>query len=246
MNDKIKGVFFDLYGTLLVYDDYDKSDNVWINTFYDLVGKTNNLSIDSVRQICQEILDSNIEKESANGLTTYETKIKKGFEKFGINFTKDELKNLADNTVGTWQVHIRLADDAIKVLNEFKKNKKVVLITNFDHSPHIKKVIAQTGLDAIFDLVVISDEAGCKKPDLEIFRLALSKMNLSPDEVVYVGDNVYDDIEGAFSAGIKPILISRNNKSHSNNNTESINSNKKSLPEFQKISSLSELIPLLS
>jgi len=246
LKEKIKGVFFDLYGTLLVYDDYDKSDNVWVNTFYDFVGKKNNLTLDNVQQICKEILESDVEKDLVNGFTTYETKIKNGFEKFGINFSNDELRKLADETVGTWQVNIHLAEDAIHVLNEFKKNKKVVLITNFDHSPHIKRVIGKTGLERFFDLVVISDEAGCKKPESEIFQLALSKMNLMPYEVVYVGDNIYDDIEGAFSAGIKPIMISRNRKSYSNNDGGLFNSNIKALPEFQTINSLSELILLLS
>lgn len=244
--DNIKAVFFDLYGTLLVYDDYDKADNVWVNAFHDLIGKKNNLTIDNVRQVCTEILESNIEKDSGNGLTTYETKIKNSFGKFGINLSNGELKNLADATVGTWQVNIRLAEDAIVVLSELKeKNKKIVLITNFDHSPHIRKVIAKTGLEAIFDFVIISDEVGCKKPDSEIFHIALSKMNLLPDEVVYVGDNVYDDIQGAFSVGIEPILISRNNKSYYNHNNETENSNKHGLPEFQTITSLSELMALL-
>lgn len=245
LNNKIKAIFFDLYGTLLIYDDYDKSDNIWVNAFYNLVGRKNNLSLVDVRQICKEILENNIQKDLVNGLTTYETKIKKGFEEYGINFTSNELKNIADETVGTWQVNIKLAEDALHVLNELKKNKKVVLITNFDHSPHIKKVIVQTGLESIFDLVIISDEAGCEKPDPKIFQLALSKMNLQPEEVVYVGDNIYDDIKGADSAGIKPILISRNNKSYYNHNNETEILNNRGLPEFQTINSLSELITLI-
>ncbi len=245
LNQNIKGVFFDLYGTLLVFDNFDEADNVWVNTFYDLTGKKNNLSISDVRKICTEVLETSIEKDSPNGLTTYETKIKKGFEEFGVYFSNDKLRKLADETVGTWQINIRLADDALPVLTELKKNKKVVLITNFDHSPHIKRVIAKTALDNIFDLVVISDEAGFKKPDPKIFQSALSKLNLLPQEVVYIGDNIYDDVEGAFAAGIKPILISRKVKSYYNNNGED-NSNTKGLPEFQIINSLSELIPLFN
>ena len=246
MNNQIKGVFFDLYGTLLVFDDFDGADNIWVNAFYNLIGKKNNLSPDIVQQICKEILEVDLERDSSNGLTTYETKIKKGFNKFKIDIPKDELRNLANETAAMWQVNIRLADDALFVLNEIKKDKTVALITNFDHSLHIRKVLAEVGLDDIFDFVVISDEAGCKKPEPEIFKLALQKTNLKPDEVIYIGDNIYDDIEGAFSAGIKPILICRNLKSHANCNNGLANSNKSSLPEFTTINSLSELIPLLN
>ena len=246
MKNQIKGVFFDLYGTLLVFDDFDGADNIWVNAFYNLIGKKNNLSLDAVQQICKEILEVDLERDSANGLTTYETKIKKGFNKFEIDIPKDELRNLANETAATWQVHIRLAEDSLFILNKLKKDKTVALITNFDHSPHIRSVLAENGLNSIFDPVVISDEAGCKKPSPEIFKLALQKTNLKPDEVIYVGDNIYDDVEGAFSAGIKPVLISRNLKSHANCNNGLAGSNRRNLPEFLTISSLSEIIPLLS
>ena len=66
-------------------------------------------------------------------------------------------------------------------------------------------------LTDFFDSVVISAEAGVKKPDPRIFDSALEKTRMKPEEVVYVGDTE-DDTEAARAAGIVPILIHRENE----------------------------------
>lgn len=241
MNEPLKGIFFDLYGTLLVFDNFDKSDDNWVGTFYELGGKPNNISLDEVKIICNEILESDIEKDLSTGLSTYETKIKNGFAQKNIFPSDAQIKNIADATLEIWQKDICPADDAIFVLSELKKSKKIVLITNFDHSPHVKKFIIKTGLSKYFDEIIISGEAGCKKPSPDIFNIALKKTGLKKEEVVYVGDNIIDDIGGASSAGIKPILISRNSKSNFVNHLHDINKTN----SFQTINSLSDLLVLL-
>jgi putative hydrolase of the HAD superfamily len=237
-----KGIFFDLYGTLLVFDDFDNADNNWTKVFYELGGKPNNISFEDIKLICNEILESDLEKDISTGLTTYETKIKNGFAQKNIFPSDEEIKIIADATLEVWQRDIRPAKDAMFVLGELRKSKKIVLITNFDHSPHIKKLITKTGLAEYFDEVIISDEAGCKKPSPDIFNIALEKIGLKKEEVVYVGDNIVDDIGGASSAGIKPVLISRNSKSNNVNHLY-IDETTKS---FQTISSLSELLDLFN
>ena len=245
-NKKIKGVFFDLYGTLLTFNDFDGSDAIWVNSFYKLVGEPNGISYDTVQQICRGILESDLEKNASTNLTTYETKIKTEFEKVGVNLTADELRKVADETISIWQKEIHLADDALLVLGELKENCMIILITNFDHSPHVKKLLERTGLQNYFDLVIISDEAGCKKPNPEIFNLALDRTRLKPEEVIYVGDNILDDICGASSAGIRPVLISRGTKSNQIAKQEQLNLENFNLPEHQIIKSLSELIPFVN
>ncbi len=238
---QIKAIFFDLYGTLLVFNNFDKANTDWVNAYYNIIKKEKEIDLTAVEKICKDILESDIKKDSINELTTYETKIKHGFESIGISLPKEKLKKIANDTVGTWQQYVKLADDALNVLGKLKENKRLALITNFDHSPHIRKLLKETGLENLFEKIIISDEANCKKPQPEIFRLALSEMNLHPEEVIYVGDSIQDDIQGALSAGIKPILISRNSKS--NYTDHELTSSKNENPsEFQTINSLSELV----
>lgn len=124
MSKSVKGIFFDLYGTLLVFEDFDKANFDWVNTFYELIGRKNGMKFSVLEQICKEILETEIEKDFVNGFTTYETKIKKCFEMHGIVLSLKELKKIANATVETWQHNIRVAEDAFNVFNKLKKIKK--------------------------------------------------------------------------------------------------------------------------
>ncbi|WP_394056820.1 HAD family hydrolase [Paenibacillus sp. 843] len=65
-----------------------------------------------------------------------------------------------------------------------------------------RKRLAAGGLFHYFDSFIISDEVKCWKPDSQIFELALQELALSPDEVLYIGDSLTDDYEGAVRSGI--------------------------------------------
>jgi putative hydrolase of the HAD superfamily len=62
------------------------------------------------------------------------------------------------------------------------------------------------------DLTVTSAEVGAEKPDPAIFRAALSKAGVKPEEAVYVGDDYNNDVQGAERAGLKAVLLDRQNK----------------------------------
>ena len=58
--------------------------------------------------------------------------------------------------------------------------------------------------------MVVSEEAGCHKPEPAIFRLALNQLGLLPSrDVLFVGDDAVADIGGAQSVGLSTAWISR-------------------------------------
>lgn len=61
------------------------------------------------------------------------------------------------------------------------------------------------GLEVI--CVVDSGDVGVEKPDPKIFDFALEVLDLTPDDVWYVGDTPAFDVVGAKRAGIRPILM---------------------------------------
>jgi putative hydrolase of the HAD superfamily len=65
------------------------------------------------------------------------------------------------------------------------------------------------GLWDDFEVVVFSSDVRACKPDPAIFRAALGEFDVSPAEVVYVGDNPHDDVLGASLSGIPTILLDR-------------------------------------
>ncbi len=67
--------------------------------------------------------------------------------------------------------------------------------------------LASMKITEFFDTVITMDDVGGKlKPDPAPYKLALKKMGVKPDEVVFVGDNPNRDILGASKLGIKTVL----------------------------------------
>ena len=66
--------------------------------------------------------------------------------------------------------------------------------------------ICYLNLHNFFDLVLTFDDIGKRKPSPKGFEMALKNFNLSPEEVLMVGDWPERDMEGAKRLGIKTIF----------------------------------------
>ncbi|KKO51733.1 HAD family hydrolase [Paenibacillus sp. DMB20] len=102
-----------------------------------------------------------------------------------------------------------LMKGAKEVIAHSRKKYKTGLITNGKTSIQYGK-IDKLGLRNDFDLILVSEEAGIKKPDPGIFEMALNKLRLKPEECIYVGDHPANDIEGAAKTGMETIWIQVN------------------------------------
>ncbi|MEM2565153.1 MAG: HAD-IA family hydrolase, partial [Candidatus Bathyarchaeia archaeon] len=49
------------------------------------------------------------------------------------------------------------------------------------------------------------------KPDPEVFRYAIKLLHIQPNEAVFIGDSLERDYFGALNAGLRAILIDREN-----------------------------------
>lgn len=67
----------------------------------------------------------------------------------------------------------------------------------------------ELGLGDEFEVVVASAEVGSEKPDPAIFHEAFRRLGVAPERVLHVGDNPFDDLEGARRAGCQGVLIER-------------------------------------
>lgn len=62
-----------------------------------------------------------------------------------------------------------------------------------------------TKLHECFDVILISEEVGLEKPDPRIFQLALNKLQVQPEDALFVGDDLEKDVGGPQGAGLKGI-----------------------------------------
>ena len=82
------------------------------------------------------------------------------------------------------------------------------IVTNGSPSQHGKCRVA--GLDRLAAFIIVSEEAGYRKPDPRIFRDALKATGLaSPARVMFIGDNPAADIDGAKRFGMKAAWVRR-------------------------------------
>jgi putative hydrolase of the HAD superfamily len=125
-------------------------------------------------------------------------------------------------------------DDVESALRELRgRGLKIGVISNWD--TRLKAISDGLGLTPLVDFLVISAEAGVRKPDPRIFSLALEKAGVRPEEAIHVGDLMEDDVAGARRAGIRGVLIDRRKRL----TPEGVP------PDVIRVTSLAELIPLL-
>jgi putative hydrolase of the HAD superfamily len=65
--------------------------------------------------------------------------------------------------------------------------------------------IKAMGIEEYFDIILISEWEGIKKPDPQIFKRALDQLNVTSNESIFVGDHPDNDIKAAQNVGMKGI-----------------------------------------
>ena len=88
------------------------------------------------------------------------------------------------------------------------KGYRLGLLTNGDGQTQRYK-IEKFGLAKYFETILVEGELGYGKPDVRMYRLALSALGLKPEHTCMVGDNLNWDVEAPQQMGIRAIWIDR-------------------------------------
>jgi HAD superfamily hydrolase (TIGR01549 family) len=91
--------------------------------------------------------------------------------------------------------------DSVVLLRRLAARLRLGLVSNFDHGPTARGILARHGLAELLDPIVISDDFGWRKPRPDIFLHGAARLGVSPPQVLFVGDTPVDDIDGARRAG---------------------------------------------
>ncbi|MFE3629479.1 HAD family hydrolase [Streptomyces goshikiensis] len=82
---------------------------------------------------------------------------------------------------------------------------RLCVITNGDPATQRRK-LRRARLDGLFEAVVISGEYGIRKPDRDLYRIALDA--LDTDSGAMIGDDLDADIAGGARAGLHTVWVS--------------------------------------
>lgn len=83
----------------------------------------------------------------------------------------------------------KLLPDTLDMLHEIKNKYKLKVVAISNEGRELTNYrIQKFGLDRVFDFYVSSGFVGYRKPDFEIYELALAQVHVTPEEVLYIDD----------------------------------------------------------
>lgn len=107
------------------------------------------------------------------------------------------------------EIHKYVSKDLklVKMMSELKKKYRLFVITN-GSGRQVERKMTHLGLDYHdFDPRIYCYDQGWVKPEPAPFLAAIESLEMSPQEIVYVGDREDIDIEGAKASGMKTIFV---------------------------------------
>ncbi|XES78129.1 MAG: HAD family hydrolase [Candidatus Bathyarchaeia archaeon] len=110
---------------------------------------------------------------------------------------------------GEFMKYVTLDEEAPQTLKTLHDLYRLALVSNFAIPECVHRLLEQEGLNSLFDVVVVSAAVNCRKPNPDIFNLALRQLQASPSEAVFVGDTVDADVMGPKQVGMKTVYIER-------------------------------------
>lgn len=118
---------------------------------------------------------------------------------FGFSCDAITLKKIHDISVN----HFQPIKENIELVKILKRNFKVGLLSN--QVDWIDELESKYYFRELFDLVVISKEVGCIKPEKKIFEIFVNKAKVNPEEILFIDDQK-NFKKAAEKFGIKSIL----------------------------------------
>lgn len=205
----INAILFDFDGTLVDYVDTDICSLRWLHSHLGLSIPFETFLDTAVEEIMNfhELVD----KKKIDPLSMHRFRLKRTFARYNLEwndlFIELYQKRLIEQCTPFWGVE--------KLLSGIRKKVKTGIVSNAYDGFEQRERIRNSGIEDLFDVIIIAGDLGVFKPDPSIFSYALNCLNVSANQAVYVGDSVYYDVAGAKSAGMKTVLFNISRKKDS-------------------------------
>ncbi|MBW2133193.1 MAG: HAD family hydrolase [Deltaproteobacteria bacterium] len=103
--------------------------------------------------------------------------------------------------------NVRLIPGTESMLETLKQRFPLGLVSNFTHGPAARKILHVLGIDAYFSTIVISGEAGYRKPHPHVFDMLAEGLGEENRRILFVGDDPEADVHGALRSGFFPVWM---------------------------------------
>ena len=199
------------------YVDWREPENRAITNFYDAISEKTDMSPDKdvfVRTMIQELDNARRRRKVEMIEVPLRTFLGDRLEQFSLPFDEEVIEEGLEIFYGALLEHRKLIPGTLEMLQDIKENGYAVgLISDVAWglpSYFPKRDMAFYEMDVYFDDMVFSTDVGLRKPNPEIFRIALKNLGVAAIDAVYVGNNLQADIKGARDSGMKAVLKKSN------------------------------------
>ncbi|AMC94440.1 hypothetical protein AOC36_10790 [Erysipelothrix larvae] len=143
------------------------------------------------------------------GYVSHETVLRCFSKTYGLDFDIKEVTH----TIRTHQgYHAKPLDGALETLEILHKDYILALLTNGSSiGQRLKIDTALTSHQKLFTEILISGDKGVHKPNPQVYEALMKSLNLTPQECVYIGDDLTNDIIAPMKLGMKAIRMNHCN-----------------------------------
>lgn len=209
----IKAVLFDMFDTLMLIEKEHAFYNPAVKNMHQYLVK-NGIPVTfptfrdayiKARDLLYEAADSNMEEPH------FDLRVRNALQNLG--YIKEAQTSIVQGATKAFSQqfmnYVRIDDNTTQMLKELYGKYRLGIVSNFAIPECVKDLLEREQLGQFFEVIIISGAVNKRKPDPEIFNLALQKMQLDPVDVAFVGDTVDADVKGAKDAGMKSVYIDR-------------------------------------
>lgn len=213
----IKAILFDINGTLIDIHTDEGNEEIYRGISHLLTYQGITLHRWEVRDAYYRIMDeqrkaSKEQYPEFDVINIFREFLKRQFLAQGVISPK-KLEwlpvFLAETYRGISRNRLQLYPGVLDVLNELRPRYKLAAISDAQ-SAWCRSEMRAVGIEGYFNPIIVSGDYGYRKPDHRLFRAALQALKLTPENVLFVGNDMYRDIYPANQLGIKSVFFSSN------------------------------------
>jgi len=225
---RYQAILFDLYDTLIWLDVQES--NRWRQRFADRMS----VPLDAFLTVWRRSLNDRM-LGKGGGLSDH---ISAALSELGISPDVVLIDDLVSIERQRLYHSVKLYPNTVTVLKRLAaKGFRLGLLSNASDGAAIP--ITYLGIDQLFHQLILSHEVGLLKPDPAIYHLACQRLQVAPEDTMFVADGGFGELDAAHDLGIFTVLIEQDNQSKDYGSSTRYDAKIRDLRELEDILSLS-------
>ncbi len=200
----MKAIVFDAFGTLFDVEQGGSAKSIMANITAQKIYVDKNEFTDEWKAFYKTHTAQNCKFMTEREI--FILRIQMFYDKYGV---KRNAKSDAEDLIK--KAFLRKAfPEAKNVIEKLTENFQVFIGSNTDNDV-LEAVMKNNGISV--HKVYTSEDLKCYKPSKDFYYRILKENNLNPQDVLFVGDSLTDDVIGPKSVGMKTALVDRAKRS---------------------------------